>query len=92
MIAQSLRQVLEATGYLVNGMPAHGVYLEDDARSRCQGREFEPDALWRSDSALTVYFKLEPEVPVCRECRQVAPGSLEPGFCPSVMGNFAADD
>lgn len=63
MIAQSLRQVLEATGYLKDGEPAHGVYLEDDARTRCQAREFEPDALWRSDSALTVYLKLEPEVP-----------------------------
>lgn len=61
MIAQSLDEVLEATGYLKNGEPAHGVYLEDDARSKCQSKEFKPDALWRSDSALTVYFKLERE-------------------------------
>ena len=43
MIAQSLRQVLEATGYLEDGEPAHGVYLEDDARTRCHAREFEPE-------------------------------------------------
>ena len=82
MIAQSLRQVLEATGYLVNGMPAHGVYLEDDARSRCQGREFEPDALWRSDSALTVYFKLEPEVPSAENVAKWHQEVWNQGFAP----------
>ena len=61
MIAQSLSEVLEATGYLENGEPAHGVYLDEDARAKCQTGEFTPDALWRSDSALTVYFKVEPD-------------------------------
>ncbi len=70
MIAQSLGQVLEATGYLDNGAPAHGVYLEDDARSRCQAREFKPDALWRSDSALTVYFKHERKDPSTEQVKR----------------------
>lgn len=63
MITKSLNEVLEATGYLENGEPAHGVYLDADARTKCQTREFVPDALWRSDSALTVYFKVEPKEP-----------------------------
>ena len=63
MTAQALHEVLEATGYLSNGNPAHGVYLEEDARTKCRAREFSPDALWRSDSALTVYFKSEPRAP-----------------------------
>ena len=63
MATQVLSEVLEATGYMANGEPAHGVYLDEEAQCRCQAREFSPDALWRSDSALTVYFKSEPEVP-----------------------------
>ena len=63
MATHVLRDVLEATGYLANGAPAHGVYLDDGARSRCRSRDFAPDALWRSDSALTVYFKFAPEAP-----------------------------
>ena len=63
MSTRVLSEVLEATGYIANGEPAHGVYLDEDARAKCQAREFSPDALWRSESALTVYFKNEPEVP-----------------------------
>ena len=64
METQVLNEVLEATGYTANGEPAPGVYLNEKAHARCRrGREFLPDALWRSDSALTVYFKSEPEVP-----------------------------
>ena len=58
-----LRDVLEATGYIENGAPAHGVHLGGEARSRCRSRDFAPDALWRGDSALTVYFKHAPEAP-----------------------------
>ena len=58
-----LRDVLEATGYVEHGAPAHGVHLGHEARSRCRSRDFAPDALWRSDSALTVYFKHAPEEP-----------------------------
>ena len=82
MIAQSLGEVLEATGYLENGAPAHGVYLEDDARSRCQARDFEPDALWRSDSALTVYFKLESEDPSTRQVERWRQEIWNQGFAP----------
>ena len=63
MTAQALHDVLEATGYLANGQPAHGVLLDEEARSRHRTRDFSPDALWRGDSALTVYFKHEQESP-----------------------------
>ena len=63
MKTQVLSEVLEATGYMANGEPVPGVHLDEEAHARCQAREFLPDALWRSDSALTVYFKSEPEVP-----------------------------
>ena len=82
MIAQSLRQVLEATGYLEDGEPAHGVYLEDDARTRCHAREFEPDALWCSDSALTVYFKLEQEDPSTEQVERWRQEIWNQGFAP----------
>ena len=58
-----LHQVLEATGYFTSGEPAPGVHLGEDADGRHRLREFSPDALWRSDSALTVYFKFEHEAP-----------------------------
>ena len=51
--------MLEATGYLADGAPAHGVRLGDDARSACRSRDFAPDALWRSESGLSAYFKLD---------------------------------
>lgn len=82
MIAQSLHEVLEATGYLENGEPAPGVYLDHDARAKCQAREFSPDALWRSDSALTVYFKLEPEVPSSEKVARWRREIWNQGFAP----------
>ena len=72
MVDANLRGVLEATGYLADGQPAHGVLLGKKARDLHRTKEFVPDALWRSDesalrwrddSALTVYFKHEPEAP-----------------------------
>ena len=63
MTIQLLHDVLEATGYLTNGDPAHGVHLDEDARGKCRTRDFRPDALWRSESSLTVYFKAEQGVP-----------------------------
>ena len=92
MIDQSLREVLEATGYLENGEPAPGVYLDQDAHIKCQTREFTPDALWRSDSALTVYFKFEAEVPSADQVAQMAQGNLEPGFRSSIVDNFTRED
>ncbi len=58
-----LNEVLEATGYLSDGEPAHGVYLSGEADGLPRFRDFSPDALWRSESALTVYFKYESEDP-----------------------------
>ena len=63
MIEPILYEVLEATGYLSGGEPAHGVYLSAEARGQPRFRSFSPDALWRSESALTVYFKYESEDP-----------------------------
>ncbi len=57
MPAHQLTSVLEATGYLSRGEPAHGVVLDETARHRYRGALFSPDALWRSTSDLTVYFK-----------------------------------
>ena len=82
MIAQPLRDVLESTGYLVNGEPAHGVYLAEDARSRCQARKFSPDALWRSDSSLTVYFKSEPAAPSDQQVADWRQEIWNQGFAP----------
>ena len=63
MTAPILHEVLEATGYLAGGQPAHGVYLSEEADSGHRFRDFSPDALWRSGSALTVYFKSEEKPP-----------------------------
>lgn len=63
MAIDEMRDVLEATGYLVNGQPAHGVHVGDDAHSRCRARDFRPDGMWSGESSLTVYFKSEPEAP-----------------------------
>ena len=82
MTDQALCEVLEATGYMVNGEPAHGVYLDEDARTKCQAREFSPDALWHSDSALTVYFKSAPEVPSEEEVAQWHREIWNQGFAP----------
>ena len=82
MTDQALCEVLEATGYMANGEPLHGVYLDEDARTKCQAREFSPDALWRSDSALTVYFKSAPEVPSEEEVSQWHREIWNQGFAP----------
>ena len=65
MADQLLYNVLEATGYLTNGEPARGVHLGDEAceKYRKRTRDFRPDGLWIGESALTVYFKSEPERP-----------------------------
>lgn len=56
-------EVLEATGYLIGGRPAPGVTLGDEATANRRFRSFKPNGKWRGESALTVYFKLEPEPP-----------------------------
>lgn len=52
-----LTRILEATGYLQDGLPAHGVKVGDEARRDRRGRSFAPDAVWQGASSLTVYFK-----------------------------------
>ena len=81
MSAQDLHEVLEATGYLVDGQPAPGVCLEDDARKH-HFREFSPDALWRSKSALTVYFKFEPSIPSDEQVAKWRRDVWNQGFAP----------
>ena len=63
MTAQPLYDVLEATGYLGDGGPAPGVSLDQDARNARRSRNFEPDAMWRGRSSLTVYFKYKSRSP-----------------------------
>jgi len=61
--AATLQQVLAATGYLPDGQPAVGLRVGRDAQSLHRHHEFVPDALWRSPSSLTVYFKYEQTTP-----------------------------
>lgn len=83
MEKQVLSEVLEATGYMVNGEPAPGVYLDEEAHAKCRrAREFLPDALWQSDSALTIYFKSEPEVPSDEEIARWRRVIWNQGFAP----------
>ncbi len=56
-MSEPLRAVLGATGFLVDGQAGPGVRLGDEARRARRSRCFEPDALWRAQSNLTVYFK-----------------------------------
>lgn len=63
MSAASLEHVLSATGYLPDGQPASGLRLGAEAQAARRGRTFTPDALWRSTSSLTVYFKFEQHTP-----------------------------
>ena len=60
----------------------HGVFLEEDARTKCRTREFSPDALWQNDSELTVYFKSVAEVPSEEEVAQWHREIWNQGFAP----------
>ena len=82
MTAPVLHQVLEATGYLVKGQPAHGVYLDEDATAKCRSRDFSPDALWRSASRLTVYFKFQQDPPSDNQIAQWRREIWNQGFAP----------
>lgn len=63
MSTESLHRVLAATGFLLGDEPAPGVHLGDTAQRMRPGRSFVPDAVWRSPSALSVYFKAHNELP-----------------------------
>jgi hypothetical protein len=63
MSGATLQQVLTATGYFPDGQPVAGLHLGQDAHDQRRGRNFSPDALWRTPSSLTIYFKLEESTP-----------------------------
>lgn len=63
MSAATLQQVLTATGYFPDGQPVAGLHIGQEAQGLRRGRAFAPDALWRSPSSLTVYFKFEQTPP-----------------------------
>lgn len=63
MINVALRRILSATGYIADGEAAPGVLLGDEARLGRRGRSFAPDALWRGQSSLKVYFKFTSSPP-----------------------------
>jgi hypothetical protein len=58
-MSASLEQVLAATGYLADGQPAPGLRLGKEAQRLRRRRTFSPDAVWRSATSLSVYFKFE---------------------------------
>lgn len=82
MSAATLMQVLAATGYLPDGQPAAGLHLGQDARNLRHRRDFSPDALWRSPSSLTVYFKFEQTTPADELVSQWRREVWNEGFAP----------
>jgi hypothetical protein len=80
--ATILEQVLSATGYLPDGQPALGLRLGADAQAARRGRVFAPDALWRSASSLTVYFKFEQSAPTDDVVSQWRREVWNEGFAP----------
>ncbi len=82
MSVQNLHEVLEATGYLADGKPAHDDVLLDDAARTERFRELSPDALWRSNSGLTVYFKYVASTPSDAKVAQWHRDVWNRGFAP----------
>lgn len=82
MSAATLQRVLAATGYFPDGQPAAGLHLGQDARDLRRGRDFSPDALWRSPSSLTVYFKFEQTPPADELVSQWRREVWNEGFAP----------
>jgi hypothetical protein len=78
----TLEHVLSATGYLPDGQPAAGLRLGAEAQAARRGRAFAPDALWRSTSALTVYFKFEQSAPTDDVVSQWRREVWNEGFAP----------
>jgi len=77
-----LEHVLAATGYLPDGQPVAGLRLGNDAQISRRGRVFTPDALWRSASSLTVYFKFEQNPPTDNVVSQWRREVWNEGFAP----------
>jgi hypothetical protein len=59
----TFQKILEATGYIENSALAPGVSIGSGARAGSSRRIFAPDASWKSQSSLTVYFKFEDSPP-----------------------------
>jgi len=77
-----LEQVLAATGYLPDGQPAAGLLLGEQARAVWRGRDFVPDARWRTPSELTVWFKSTPDEPKADEVSRWQREVWNEGFAP----------
>lgn len=82
MTSAALQQVLSATGYMADGEAAPGVLLGDEARLGRRGRSFTPDALWRGQSSLTVYFKFTASPPADAELAAWRQEIWNEGFAP----------
>ncbi len=82
MISAALCQVLSATGYMADGEAAPGVLLDEKARYGRRGRSFMPDALWRGQSSLTVYFKFASSPPADAELAAWRQEIWNEGFAP----------
>lgn len=82
MTTATLEHVLSATGYLPDGQPAAGLRLGAEAQAARRGRAFTPDALWRTASALTVYFKFEQSAPADDVVSQWRREIWNEGFAP----------
>ncbi|HAF43542.1 MAG TPA: SAM-dependent methyltransferase [Gallionellaceae bacterium] len=81
MNTPTLQQVLAATGYFPDGQPAVGLQLGPDAQ-RSHGRNFSPDALWRSPSAFTIYFKFAQKTPTDEQVSEWRREIWNEGFAP----------
>lgn len=82
MSAATLEQVLTAAGYYPDGQPVAGLHLGQDAKALRRGRGFSPDALWRSPSSMTIYFKFEQSTPADGLVKQWRHEIWNEGFAP----------
>lgn len=82
MTNAALRQILSATGYMADGEAAPGVLLGEEARLGRRGRSFTPDALWRGQSSLTVYFKFTSSPPADADLAAWRQEIWNEGFAP----------
>ncbi len=73
--------LLEATGYLDRGEPAPGVTISPEANGQRRGA-FRPDAVWRGESSLTVYFKYSQQSPPPDDIATWRREIWNEGFCP----------
>lgn len=82
MSAATLELVLTATGYYPDGQPVAGLHLGQAAQDLRRGRGFVPDALWRSPSSMTIYFKFEQTAPTNDQVGQWRREIWNEGFAP----------